>query len=498
MPPNSLLRARWMLALCALLAPALALADTSATLATAINIPKGPASIEGFGRAYEVSPASGLPSLSYPLEVPPGRAGHAPQLALRYHAGGGAGVLGLGWSLDLPVIERSTRAGIPRADVPAVWQLRHLGDSEELTETAPGVYRQRIEQSAPFVVRALPGGAMSALATDGTGYLFGLTDDARLVGEVGPVRLELSAITDVHGNRIDFAYTREAGSDAPLLTSVTWNEGRASVVLTYEARPDILVSYATGQRIALAHRIANIRTEVAGEAVRTTTLTYARSVEAPSSRLATIATVAADGAALPTWRLTYTGETATPTARDVVEAPALDPTAEGRAWVDVNGDALPDLLDAEPGAWRYRRNIGETRLTATWTSLPSPAAVLAPTTRFADLTGDGVQDLLAQPTPGELWSFVGGGAAPFEIAESIALDLSFDLTDPRVALADMNLDITRAPILLGILFGALLSRTVGIGRKRAVTGIVTFVAITGILQAVPTLVTGVFLGATRG
>ncbi|HEY0139192.1 MAG TPA: SpvB/TcaC N-terminal domain-containing protein, partial [Nannocystis sp.] len=106
MPPDSLLRARWMLALCALLAPALALADTSATLATAINIPKGPASIEGFGRAYEVSPASGLPSLNYPLEVPPGRAGHAPQLALRYHAGGGAGVLGLGWSLDLPVIER--------------------------------------------------------------------------------------------------------------------------------------------------------------------------------------------------------------------------------------------------------------------------------------------------------------------------------------------------------------------------------------------------------
>ena len=51
---------------------------------------------------------------------------------------------------------------------------------------------------------------------------------------------------------------------------------------------------------------------------------------------------------------------------------------------------------------------------------------------------------------------------------------------------------------LAILFGALLSQTVGIGRKRAVTGIVTFVAITGILQAVPTLVTGVFLGATRG
>ncbi len=434
------LRSPYLLPLALLLTAATARADTSATLATAINIPKGPASIEGFGRAYEVSPSSGLPSLRYPLEVPPGRTGHAPQLALHYHAGGGAGVLGLGWSLDLPAIERSTRAGIPRADGPEIWQLRHLGDSEELTETSPGVYRQRIEQGAPIVVRMLPGGAMSALATDGTGYLFGLADDARIVGDAGPVRLELSAITDVHGNRIDFHYTRATGSDAPLLTAITWNDGRARVVLDYEARPDILVSHATGQRVALAHRIAELRTEVAGEPVRITTLTYARSIEAPSSRLAAIATVAADGAALPTWRLTYTGQAATPSARDVAGAPALDPTAEGRAWVDVDGDALPDLLDGEPGAWRFRKNISDTRLAATWTDLASPAVALAPTTRFADLTGDGVQDLLAQPTPGELWRFVGGGQVPFGTAEPIALDLSFDLTDPHVALADMNGD----------------------------------------------------------
>jgi hypothetical protein len=40
------------------------------------------------------------------------------------------------------------------------------------------------------------------------------------------------------------------------------------------------------------------------------------------------------------------------------DAPALDPTAAGRAWVDVDGDALPDLLEGQPGAWRHRRNLG--------------------------------------------------------------------------------------------------------------------------------------------
>jgi hypothetical protein len=51
---------------------------------------------------------------------------------------------------------------------------------------------------------------------------------------------------------------------------------------------------------------------------------------------------------------------------------------------------------------------------------------LSPSTRFADLTGDGVQDLLAQPSPGELWSFVGGGADPFGTVARSTLDLSFD------------------------------------------------------------------------
>jgi YD repeat-containing protein len=436
---NSKSCVRYGLGLLALLLPAHVLADTSATLATAINIPKGPASIEGFGRAYEVSPASGLPSLEYPIAVPPGRAGHAPELALHYHAGAGAGVLGLGWSLDLPAIERSPRAGIPRPGEPAVWMLRHLGDGEELTAAAPGVYRQRIEQGAPILVRTLPGGAMSAVTADGTGYLFGLTDEARLVSDAGPVRLELSAITDVHGNRIDFTYTREAGSDAPLLAAIDWNDGRARVVFDYEARPDVVTSRALGVRVALAHRLAAVRTEAAGAPVRITTLTYARSTLAPTSRLASIATVAADGAALPTWRMTYTGEAAAPVVRDVAGAPALDPTAEGRAWVDADGDALPDLLDGEPGAWRMRRNIGG-RLDPTWTPVSSPAAMLGPKARFADLTGDGVQDLLAEQSPGELWSYVGGGADPFGHAEPTPIDLSFDLSDPRVALADMNAD----------------------------------------------------------
>ena len=427
-----------ILALALTLSAVTARADTSATLPTAINLPRGPASLEGFGQGYDLSPASGLPSLSYALEVPPGRAGLVPELALHYNAGEGAGALGLGWSLGLPAIERSLRRGIPDYGDTPTWTLKGLGGGEELIETEPGILRERLEQGAPVFVRELPGGAMSAITTDGTGYLFGLTADARLVSGGDIFRLELSAITDVHGNRVDFFYTRIADSDAPLLTAITWNDGHAAVRLTYEARPDLVRTRAPGFPVTLGHRLDRIKTEVDGKTVRTTSLTYTRDVFTPSSVLARIETVAPDGAALPTWHLTYTARPDAPMLTTLPNAPALDPTVDGRAWVDIDGDALPDLLDATPGAWRFRKGLG-TDLSAAWTNIPAPAVSISKSTRFADLTGDGIQDILAQPGEGDLWAYTSGDT-PFAAAAQVPLDLSFDLTAQNVALVDLNLD----------------------------------------------------------
>jgi hypothetical protein len=47
-----------------------------------------------------------------------------------------------------------------------------------------------------------------------------------------------------------------------------------------------------------------------------------------------------------------------------------------------------------------------------------------------------------------------------------------------------------------ILFGAMLSKTVGLEKKRAVAAVLAFVVITGVMQAVPTIVTGVFMGGS--
>ena len=57
---------------------------------------------------------TGDATLSYPLELPPGRQGLAPQLSLNYSSGGGNGWVGLGWSMSTQEITIDTRWGVPR------------------------------------------------------------------------------------------------------------------------------------------------------------------------------------------------------------------------------------------------------------------------------------------------------------------------------------------------------------------------------------------------
>ncbi|MGA7672007.1 MAG: SpvB/TcaC N-terminal domain-containing protein [Nitrolancea sp.] len=58
----------------------------------------------------------GTASLSYPIEVPPGRGGTQPNLSIAYNSSNADGWLGLGWDLSTPAIAVDTRWGVPRYD----------------------------------------------------------------------------------------------------------------------------------------------------------------------------------------------------------------------------------------------------------------------------------------------------------------------------------------------------------------------------------------------
>ena len=91
--------------------------ETSAYTPTSIKELKAADPLEGMTLIQPpTANNSGTANLSYPIEIPAGRQGMQPNLALTYSSGGGNGWLGVGWDIPIPSITVETRWGVPRYD----------------------------------------------------------------------------------------------------------------------------------------------------------------------------------------------------------------------------------------------------------------------------------------------------------------------------------------------------------------------------------------------
>ncbi|MEK7153314.1 MAG: SpvB/TcaC N-terminal domain-containing protein [Patescibacteria group bacterium] len=78
-----------------------------------ITLPKGGGAVQGIDEKFSVNAANGTSGFSVPLPASPAR-GVMPSLRLGYSSGGGNGVFGLGWNLDLPTIKRKANQELPQ------------------------------------------------------------------------------------------------------------------------------------------------------------------------------------------------------------------------------------------------------------------------------------------------------------------------------------------------------------------------------------------------
>ena len=93
------------------------LPETSAYTPTSIKELKAADPLEGLTLMQPpTANNSGTANLSYPIEIPAGRQGMQPNLALTYSSSGGNGWLGVGWDISIPSITVETRWGVPRYD----------------------------------------------------------------------------------------------------------------------------------------------------------------------------------------------------------------------------------------------------------------------------------------------------------------------------------------------------------------------------------------------
>src|SRR5690242_18589366 len=84
---------------------------------TRISLPSGPGSIEGLGKNFVPSLASGTASFGIDIVVPPASGGFAPKLSFAYEGGSGVSELGMGWRFaGTPRIRRRVDNGLPKFD----------------------------------------------------------------------------------------------------------------------------------------------------------------------------------------------------------------------------------------------------------------------------------------------------------------------------------------------------------------------------------------------
>lgn len=159
--------------------------------------------------------------LSYPLEVPPGRAGVQPELGINYSSSAGNGWAGVGWDLPMQAISIDTRWGVPRYDSGQETET-YLLNGEQLTplahraaqvaRTAEKVFHTRTEGRFAKIVRH--GDSPRNFwweVTDKNGLrsLFGGTENSTLTDEFGNIAVwSLREMRDTNDNFMRYEYVR--------------------------------------------------------------------------------------------------------------------------------------------------------------------------------------------------------------------------------------------------------------------------------------------------
>lgn len=462
--------------------------------AQTISLPKGGGALQGIGEKFSPDLHTGTANFSVPLEIPPGRNGLQPQLTLGYSTGSGNGSFGLGWSLGVPSVARKTSKGLPRYRDDSPLEVERdvfiLSGAEDLVPVEISIgatrYRPRTEGLFARIIHHHDADQANdyweVRSKDGLVNLYGTqgaagNDAATIANPQDRTKVlawKLTETADPFGNRIEYDYLRDTGSNsfhewdqlyleeiryADFLDTDT-TKFLVTVTFVYEDdRPDPFSEYRAGFEIRTRKRCKQIRIYTHADQerlVRTYDLVYLdERAELETQRplngvslLSQIQVTGYDGAAtetLPPLEFGYTRFE--PEARRMlpISGPELPPYSLANPdyeLTDLFGNGLPDVLEMN-GTVRYWRNLGggcfdrprEMR------SAPSGLGLADPGVQLLDANGDGRADLLVNRDnlsgyfplrfEGE-WdrhSFTSYRVAP-----------SFPLKDPEVHLVDLNGD----------------------------------------------------------
>ncbi len=410
---------------------ALALSHTSFTIsASHAKENDGDVPLAGISASLQPDPFTGTLTGSIPIEVPPGRNGVQPNLALNYVSSGGNGWLGMGWKLEMGTIERQTKWGVlygpsTQEDLDGkVYTIRLNGISADLVKLpAPAgseAYGTKIEGSF-LRLKKLTTGGWEVTDTKGTKYTFGKTYRLESGGNIFKWCLE--EVRDTDGNFMKVYYTGDQGQgyldyiDYTGFGAGTGSDAPTNRVKFYleDTRPDKSTLYTSNFAISTAKRLRSISvwSDLAmTRLVRAYQLTYNQSGSTGSSLLATVQQFGSD-AAINASNGVVTGTNALPPI--TLAAPeANNSFAQPAVWADyapaynlsshswsadVNGDGRTDLIYLSASPYKYMvmlSNGNGFAPAASWRDYPTGADANSSWSSHwvMDADGDGKADIV--------------------------------------------------------------------------------------------------------
>ena len=349
-----------------------------------VNLPDGPGSIEGLGENVYTTGNMGQYATTLPIEIPRGFPLATPDLTLYYDSGEGTSELGFGWHTALQSIERTTVRGLPVYDTTDEFAADGGTQLVEIPGSDPPEYRARFEGG---FVRYLwhergdgAAGYWQALFPDGTVGFYGadadgaLTSGARVEAPGGTFRYLLVERVDPFGHSVEYRYDRFGNH--PLLTEIAYlfteGDAQASITFAYSddgVRADAVSDCKPGFCLVLEHRLERINVFAAGERYAYYDLSYEDYDSSGGfTRLVAVERFGIDDAGeavpypiVPTYA--YGAALGAACDGDACLPPELLSFGEGlgvslatgaASLIDINGDALPDIVDTgREGAHRF-------------------------------------------------------------------------------------------------------------------------------------------------
>ena len=345
------------------------------------------------------------------LDVPPGRNGLQPDLALEYNSQATEdSVVGYGWRISIPYIQRLNKTG--SQDLYNIPTFTSSIDGElSTTSASTTLYRARVDDGS-YRSYNFSSNSWAVYDKNGTRYLYGATGQAQqsATSSTGLVyRWMLEEIRDTNNNYVKFVYTKDGNQIYPSQILYTGNgsvDGPLEVDFTTASRPDPYVDYRSGFRVVTYNRISQITAKVSGTMVRQYALGYTTGNNGKRSLLSSIQLTGQDdlGAqiSLPAMTFSYTNSS----TQFVGPGPYV--TLFSSSWIpaDANGDGINDtsvlfkdtstnrmqiwnaansgglFVENMPEYWASGSSVGDSHF---------PAEV---GTRFVDVNGDGKADIV--------------------------------------------------------------------------------------------------------